>query len=565
MARPLRLLGRCAAALVLLGSSFGGTAHAAYYGPAPNLCTHGSPLCIDVAESASVLGNYVGHDEPSLLFYSDQHGSGNSTRYRLRLPQDPPVQPRNNGTGGTFNFQNHPAFWVGMALCDNQSAPMPSSTRCRPGTDANIFDSADPTNPKYIGNHPGTAFVEMQLYPPGWVPWPASQFINGGSSCDATRWCAALAIFSLQENMNTRVFNNADCQAKTGVESFNFAFVTMNGAPTGPPDPLNQTTAGTFTPNANRDLFMNSGDALAIDLRDTEDGLQVRINDQSTGQRGSMTASPQNGFAQVVFDPNATTCTEKPYAFHPMYSTASEHTRVPWAAHTYNVAFSDEIGHFEYCPQVTGDIPAAVCASTSTASDPGGADADDLSPNCAPAEDSTRVRISGCTGTDVDFDSVPYQARSWPGTGTPSRLVSTPIVFTSPLFNGDRNYERAAFEADMPAIEANPPCSHVTGAGCTNPPPGANFYPIYSTGRDAGNDDARGDQRGNGSQIEGCVWQFGGPAISGTTNNFGGSSVTEYGAIFAQAIPFPGGPLLRFENNRRILPSNPCPTEGGRG
>ena len=32
-----------------------------------------------------------------------------------------------------------------------------------------------------------------------------------------------------------------------------------------------------------------------------------------------------------------------------MYATSSEHTRVPWAAHSYNVAFSDEIGHFEYC------------------------------------------------------------------------------------------------------------------------------------------------------------------------------------------------------------------------
>jgi hypothetical protein len=35
-----------------------------------------------------------------------------------------------------------------------------------------------------------------------------------------------------------------------------------------------------------------------------------------------------------------------------MYSTSSEHTRVPWAAHSYNVAFSDEIGHFEYCSAV---------------------------------------------------------------------------------------------------------------------------------------------------------------------------------------------------------------------
>jgi hypothetical protein len=43
----------------------------------------------------------------------------------------------------------------------------------------------------------------------------------------------------------------------------------------------------------------------------------------------------------------ASTCIQTPYAFHPMYATSSEHTRVPGAAHSYNVAFSDEIGHFE--------------------------------------------------------------------------------------------------------------------------------------------------------------------------------------------------------------------------
>ena len=62
-----------------------------------------------------------------------------------------------------------------------------------------------------------------------------------------------------------------------------------------------------------------------------------------------MTASIPNGFAQVKFDPGAATCTSVPYAFHPMYATSSEHTRIPWTAHSYNVAFSDEMGHFEYC------------------------------------------------------------------------------------------------------------------------------------------------------------------------------------------------------------------------
>jgi hypothetical protein len=57
-----------------------------------------------------------------------------------------------------------------------------------------------------------------------------------------------------------------------------------------------------------------------------------------------MTASADNGFAQVDYEPTAATCTQTPYSFHPMYSTSSEHTRVPWAAHSYNVAFADEIG-----------------------------------------------------------------------------------------------------------------------------------------------------------------------------------------------------------------------------
>jgi hypothetical protein len=54
-----------------------------------------------------------------------------------------------------------------------------------------------------------------------------------------------------------------------------------------------------------------------------------------------------------MFEPNPSTCHQEPYAFRPMYATSSEHTRVPWAAHSYNVAFSDEIGHFEYCTTVS--------------------------------------------------------------------------------------------------------------------------------------------------------------------------------------------------------------------
>jgi hypothetical protein len=532
-------------------------------------CSRGSPLCPEVSDSPSVFGEYVGHDEPSLLFYSNEPGAGNSTRYQLRLPEDPPILPTTDGTGGTFNFQLHPAFWAGMALCDTQSSPNPGTKPCPPSSDANIFDGSDPTLPDYIGNHPGTAFVEVQFYPPGWVPWPASQIINGGSSCGATKWCAAIAVFSLQRADNTGVFNNHDCQTRTGVESFNFAFITLDGHPAGPPSPLLQTTDGTFTPQLGKTLFMNSGDTITVDLRDSPNGLAVTLFDQDSKETGSMVGSAANGFQQVVFDPTGTTCTSQPYNFHPMYSTSSEHTRVPWAAHSYNVAFSDEIGHFEYCPHVhsadgTGDLGTFICDSIPTASDPAGADGDDKDGNCAPASMSTRIQIDGCTGTDGDFDGPAYK-RVWPGSTTDVTREQfkdpTPIRFTTPLFNnGTRNFSRIAFEADLPAIEAGQGCSTRTGINCTNPPLGSEFYPIYSTASGLGI-----GLRDKGKHIEDpkqtCAWQFGGPFYPNTIDRFGGTSTTEYGPVpFQLTYPRPGGPIFRFENYRRVLDTNPCPT-----
>jgi hypothetical protein len=86
---------------------------------------------------------------------------------------------------------------------------------------------------------------------------------------------------------------------------------------------------------------MNSGDKLVVTLHDTQHGLLAVIEDQTTGQSGSMTASAANGFGQVKFAPAPSTeCTNIPYDFHPMYSTSSEQTRVIWTAHSFNVSFS---------------------------------------------------------------------------------------------------------------------------------------------------------------------------------------------------------------------------------
>ena len=515
--------------------------------------THPS-LCTETANPWNYAGQYTGHDEPSLLFYSNTAGAGNSDLYQLNLPKDPPTLPNQAGTGGTWNFQLHPAFWFGMAMCDDQSAPNPGGSSvgaqipCTPDSDANIFTGTTPGANDYMGLTPGTAFMEMQFYPPGWAAKPF------GVSCGTTQWCAAMTIDSFSQNENTGAVNNADCLNRAGEEYVNFALITKSGttANQGPADPLRQT-AGTFTAGADT-LVMSSGDKLSVNLRDTADGFRVDITDSTSGQSGSMTASIANGFGHPLFQPSASTCGDQAAAFHPMYSTSSERTRVLWAAHSYNVAYSDEIGHFEYCKQI--NVGKATCASKGV-TDPGGTDGDDNGCFKLPIGGTTQT-LNGCTDTDVDFDGPGY-FDNWPGTlknaTTDAALHATPIRFTSPLFNsGTTNYDRVAFETNLPRIEfaTTPPCQrHVfnpsdpsPGSGCVDPAPGSSFYPFFSTGTSSGQ----------------CIWQEGGNFIPGTTNNFGGNSATEYGNLQVQIYPRTGPEVQGiFETFHNTLGSNPCP------
>jgi hypothetical protein len=339
---------------------------------------------------------------------------------------------------------------------------------------------------------------------------------------------------------------------QVGYEPANFALVTTNGLPAGfPPDPLRISTAK-INPDFSKLLLMAAGDTVVVSIRDTPAGVRVRIVDLDSGANGEMTASKENGFAQIIFDQTAAVCSERPYAFHPMYSTSSVHTRASWLTHSFNVAFSDEIGHFEYCD--AADPNSMLCTSPGI-NDKSGLDADDYF--CiGPTSDLNPppyVQIGGCLGEDDDFDGVSYH-RNWPGTDpnpfADARLHPEPIRFTSPTFrgpNGPQNYGRVAFENDAASIELG--CDVLTGDNCVNPPPGAALYPLYSDIRTGG----------------GCPWQFGGPYIPGIADNFGGSAKVEFGALFPLLYQFPGliddGPL--FEVFRRQLDTNPCPARPG--
>jgi hypothetical protein len=508
-------------------------------------------LCAEVANPEEVFGegNYVGHDEPSNIFYSNAPGSGNNVRYQLKLPTDPSA---NRPNGKSYQFALNGAFWFGMALCDTQSYPEQVST-CTPNSDKNIVDPA--VSPR----HPGVAFVELQFYPPGWVAWPTFAVTIGAGSCDPTKWCAAMNIFQLLEDPVTGNLLNQACQAQVGgIEPVNFAFVTKNGKPHAPPNPL-QSTITSFTPDPSKDLFMNSGDNLAVSMHDTSEGLKVVIDDKTTEQTGSMTASGDNGFAQVNFAPTSG-CSATPYDFHPMYSTSSEKTRVIWAAHTYNIAFSSEIGHFQYCngaPIQSTDF-GAPCPSGNTeekgaSAEPTDSDENSTAPDgpaCFPPSRSTLIRIAACTNQNNGFDGVSYQP-VWPDGNT--RLHPTSVLFSSPVTGEDlqTQFNRVAFEADLPRIEANT-CDRTTGVGCTLIPTTddgvpASFYPFFST---------RGEEQ--------CRWQFGNH-IPGSSNDFGRNA--EYGTLLTSTYLKLGGggtTIQRINNFRQVL-ANPCRSQSSEG
>ncbi len=431
-------------------------------------------ICTDLrglnGERGEDNGKYVGHDEPSMQFVSNKPGSGNNVQWTLTLPKE-------HALPATQTFENQIAFWFNMALCDPNSYPQ---NPCTPNSDKNTGANS-PTDA-------GSAFLEMQFYPPGFSP-----FITQ-ISCDTTHWCASLHINSAECTFGF-TFCNPNCTEPT-----NFAFIQMNGVPTGPAGPVSATNAS-FTPNGET-LLMNQGDKLRVTIHDTSNGLINRIDDLTTGKSGFMVASAANGFQSL----HAADCSPVPFSFHPEYSTAKFGNFVPWAALQATVGFASETGHFQTGANGDGDTDDAPCFPGPT--------------------------VAGCIGADLDFDGTSY-VPDWPdgtnNTPTPVQLTSGPMSATSGSSSYSNTYPSLQFETDLLASEST--CTP-TGAGCTVPPPGANFYPFYA-------------QTG---QSPNCTITFGNDIRGKTINDFGRTA--QYGT--------PNLPWF-FGTASGGLRSNPCP------
>jgi len=494
-------------------------------------------FCTEVANPQEAFGNYyVGHDEPSVLFDSSVAGSGNRAQYQLTIPTEP-AGAYSNSKG--YNFELNPAFWFGMAMCDTYSYPE-QVPNCVADSDRNI------TNPAATTRGPGAAYMELQFYPPGWV----QQF--AGPSCDATKWCVALNIDSLSEDPINGTTLNPSCQSQLlgGIEYINYAYLTLDGKPLGPPNPLQfdpATSGYPYTKGGRDTLFLNQGDRVTVTMQDTDEGFRTTVTDLTTGQTGFMTASAGNMFGHIKYAPTGTTCQMVPYNFHPMYSTSSPQTRVLWAAHTYNVAFDSEIGHFDFCTSI--DPNSGSCNGLEgIPSDQEASDGDDN--YCFPGSAALLYPATGCPDTNTPgFDGVPYQ-NYWPD-GSPNH--PTPILFSSPMTGPTFStpYPQFSFQADLPRIEAadlGGHCNRTTGENCTNPPPTddgtpAAFYPYYS-------------------QVTGgptaCSWGIG-SSLPGTINNFGGDP--QYGPLLQStywAFGGHGATVKRYNNFDSGALANNC-------
>ena len=525
---------------------------------AGNLCT--DPIKVINGKGSRFIDNhwYIGHDEPSVKFISSQRGSGNTMTYLMKLSKDPRKLPTPSGSVTDYG-QLSVAPWFGLPICDPKSYPQ---NTCTPDSDANTGLNQSPSDA-------GSAFMELQFYPPGFTPFADN------TSCSATKWCAALNIDSLECTFNFGTCNN-NC-----IEPVNFSFLQTNGVPSGPPSPQ-LADLSTFTPNAST-LMINPGDQLAVSISDPPQGFTTVVRDLTTHQTGFMTASAANGFMNT----NIADCSGTPFTFHAEYSSAKVQNQVPWAALEGGVLMEQEIGHGEVCNSVTNKDPINLsypggqsysdpnvfdtcvggsegpnatgegpCTSTgcqnATTQGPNGPVA---CPTTNPAsgalcefadgqcfQQGTRTALVNGVATtevsraneclqerfqngDLDFDGQSYLP-DWPN-GSPNRPTS--FQYVGPFTGRGQTYPQVQFESDVGG--SSNLCDVATGAGCTVAPISAKFYPFWSLSPQF---------NALGSHTTACVWNFGNNQPNTVLNfgkdaQYGTPDVARYGGTIISA------------------------------
>jgi hypothetical protein len=474
-------------------------------------------------------GHYIGHDEPDVTFLSSRPGSGGDVSWNLTLGTDPAAAPTATSPGHDVVhwFELSPAPWFSMAMCDPGSYPQ---LPCTPNSDTNAPScpqAFDCPADAYPGG--GSAFMEMQFYPPGNPPWVDSE------SCDGTHWCAALTIDSL-ECTYLYASCNLGCE-----EPINFDFIQTDGQPD-PNGPIPDS----------KTLYMNPGDSISVRMYDAsvpgaagQKAFKVVVVDNTTGVSGSMQASAKNGFVTT----NMYDCSQTPFNFEPEYATASRGNIVPWAALQTNISTEFETGHFEPCTSLSKEFAqnpfdpydqggaGQTSGTYDQCSGPyetaGGSEGDETGDALCYYAGDTHYnydgnggstdpdQVTGCQDNvyqngDVDYDGTSYYA-DWPtGVAATAKLPGS-FVESLPT-TGGAPYSRLFFQTD--AVLSDSACTSTTLSQCKLPLPGpGKFYPYWSEADHSGT----------------CTLEFGN--VSSGVNDFG--KLAQYGVSQFSELGYP--------------------------
>ncbi len=500
-------------------------------------------------------GTYIGHDEPDMTFLSNQPGSGNDVTWTETLGRDPTAAPTDRKPGADVShwFQLSPAPWFSMQLCDSKSYP--TTDPCSPESDSNAPTCAG-TNITNCFPGGDNAFMEFQLYPPGFPP------LQDGISCDDTHWCAAVTIDSLECTLGFATCNG-NCE-----EPQNFAFIQRDGVPTGPPGPQDSTIQ-TDTPNSET-LLMNPGDRITFRMFDAPvpgqrgvRAFEVVVDDLTTHQIGRMQASAANGFMNT----SITDCSGTPYNFQPEYNTAGRSEISPWGADITDISTEYETGHWESCTSLTDPSTITLdggitdpfwyyCNGPYENTAPGGDGSNDpelTDAFCFPQGDTHGALhtapdvATGCDeeftqNGDLDFDGSPYWTE-WPTGASPTALYPSSFVENLPT-TGGRQYGAYFIQSDIGLSESTCQGNTLGGTnpgtptGCAIPPVNApgKFYPYWSRAR---------------TFTGGCVLEFGNVSSGPGVDDLGKDA--QYGSDMEPTLGYPQflGPIQRNTCGRR--------------
>ena len=401
--------------------------------------------------------------------------------WKVTLPVDPSSAPTvaTPGTDVSHWFELAGDVNFTMDVCDPSSDPQ---LPCTPESDANAPACPSAASTCSPNSYPGagSAQAEVQLYPPGEAP-----FVDA-IGCDNSHWCAGLRVQSLECTEGFSSCNN-NCE-----EPVNFAFIQTNGVPTGPPSPQDSDLASN-EPNSDT-LLMNPGDQITVQMFDAPvsgggDALKAVIDDLTTHTSGYMQTSAANGFQNT----SIVDCSGTPHSFQPEYSTASRANVIPWEPLQGDIATGADIGKFEPCTSVSGQLgdgsggsgdPEYQSCTGPYESGNEGSEATDYP--CFTAGDthgslnSAPNPIAGClaAGGDLDFDGSSYW-REWPTGTTATSKYPSSLVEAAPTSNGHQ-YSQWFAQTDV-AFRSRAARARPYTRAATVPPPGpGHFYPYWS-------------------------------------------------------------------------------------